>query len=205
MSTKDKAIENLEVVLDGDIGQTEAKLVRKAIKLLSTAKDSDPIPFLEEAASMIQGSLGRLLEHLPGYRDAPEEKLRKFAICENELTIIKEFASQGLKARYGGSSEVVTRMLKDHNLQEYQTSRQAPLIEDEEKDKPIVEISVSGPGIEENTVSLTAEQCHRARENLGKAADKLRAASYDDLDDEHKAALQEAIHDRLTEAGLEVR
>ncbi len=118
--SKERAIALLGTAKTMQSPEDMRSLIAKALLFLRT--EPDIVPGLEIAEEMIAEAHAKLKANLPDWADDPSERAEKIAICESALLQIKEYASEGLKARAQGSLDVAEELIKgklNRSLQEF--------------------------------------------------------------------------------------
>lgn len=118
--SKERAIALLGTAKTMQSPEDMRSLIAKALLFLRT--EPDIVPGLEIAEEMIAEAHTKLKANLPDWADDPSERAEKIAICESALLQIKEYASEGLKARVQGSLDVAEELMKgklNRSLQEF--------------------------------------------------------------------------------------
>lgn len=122
--SKERVISLLGTAKTMESPEDMRSLIAKALILLRS--EPDIVPALGIVQDMIWDALQKLNKNRPRVADSPEERAEKIAICESALLQIKEYASEGLKARAQGSLDVAEELLKgreNHSLGDYEDSK----------------------------------------------------------------------------------
>jgi hypothetical protein len=145
--SKERAISLLETAKNMESVEDARRLINKAI--LSLRTEVDLVPGLEISRDMIWEGLQKINANMPHYADSPSERSEKIHIIESALSLIKEYATTGLKARAQGSMDVAEDLLK---------SKMNPSLQDFGE----TEVTITGPDGKETYT--TAEKFNRVCE-----------------------------------------